>query len=126
MAVVDGVIRGVTVLGDSKSWGMRSAERTFFVSVDFPAFTSGADTGRVAGIPAALALIARSGKTLTLRSGMCVVPAASNANADVFAGAMTVSTNDLTFSLTTVDRSTAAATFTTALGFGFVCNVTES
>ncbi len=126
MAVVEGTIKGITLVNVSKGVNMRGAEKTYLVTADFATYVASADTGRLSGVGAAIDAQTRNGKTSAIRAAHGVGPGASNANADVYFGAMTVASDTFTFSLTAVDRSTEVADFTTAVGVSAFVTVTES
>lgn len=125
MAVIPGVIKGVTLLHD-RSTNLNGAEKTFLITADFPAYDASADTGSLEDVGAEIAERQRNGKTCTLRAAHGGSPGVSNGGADVYFGAMTVSTDDLTFSLTAVDRTTEVDDFTTAVGVCAIVTITES
>lgn len=126
MAVVSGTIKGMTLVNTSQGVNMNGAEKTMLVSADFATYDASADTGDLNEIATAIEDHQRNGKTVTLRAAHGCGPGVSNAGADVFFGAMTVSSGDLTFSLTAVDRSTEVDDFTTATGVTCLVTFTES
>lgn len=126
MAVIAGTIKGITLVNASRGSNLNGDEKSYLITADFDAYTASTDTAQLAGVGAAIAAQVRNGKTITLRAAHGVAPGADNAGIDIFFGAMTVSTDALTFSLTAVDRSTEVANFTTALGVAAIVTVTES
>lgn len=126
MAVIPGTIKGMRLVQDSKGINMNGAEKTMLVSADFAAYDADQDTGNLDEIATAIEDHQRNGKTVTLRAAHGCGPGVSDAGADVFFGAMTVSSGDLTFSLTAVDRTTEVADFTTATGVTCLVTFTES
>ena len=126
MAVISGTINGMTLVNASQGVNMNGAEKTMLVSADFAAYDASADTGNLSAIATAIEDHQRNGKTVTLRAAHGCGPGVSDAGVDIFFGAMTVSTGDLTFSLTAVDRSTEVADFTTAKGVTCLVTFTES
>lgn len=126
MAVITGTVTGISHLVDSEALNQNGAERSVLVTADFGAYDASADTADLSAIGAAIAASRRDGKTVTLRAAHGAGPGVSDAGADVYCGAMTVSSDDLTFSLTEVDRSTEVADFTTAVGVSAIVTYTES
>lgn len=126
MAVIAGTIKGITLLNASKGVNMLGEEKTYLVTADFAAYDASEDTGQLAGVGAAIAAQTRNGKTNTLRAAHGCGPGKSDGGAQVYFGAMAVSVDALTFSLTAVDRSTEVADFTTAVGVSAIVTVTES
>ena len=126
MAVIPGSIKGVTLVHSSVGTSLNGAENTYLVTADFPAYVAAADTASLPAVGAAIASRTRSGKTVTLRGGLRCGPGVSNAGADVYMGAATVSSDDLTFSLTAVNGSSEVSDFTTAVGVQALVLVTES
>ena len=126
MAVIPGTVTGITHLNTSAALNGNGDEKTVLVTADFAAYDASADTGSLAAIGTAIQNATRDGKTVTLRAAHGVGPGVSDGGADVFFGAMTVSSDDLTFSLTAVDRSTEVDDFTTAVGVSAVVTYTES
>ncbi len=128
MATINGTIKGVSLVqGNVNGVGNRKA---YLLSCDFPAYTGSADTATITGVPAAIGTSVKNGKTLTLRSGVCVGPGADTAAQAVYAtgtaaGAMTVSTNDLTGQLSGAD-GTELTTATASSGVQVLVVVDES
>ncbi len=126
MSVIDGTIKGITLVNSSKGVNMKDNEKTYLVTADFAAYTGASDSGRLDEIATAIQDQVRNGKTVTLRAAHGCGPGYDNTGASVYFGAMTVSSGDLTFSLTAVDRSTEVTSFTTATGVSALVTVTES
>lgn len=126
MAVIPGTIKGVTLLHSSVGTSLNGAEKTYLVTADFAAYDASADTASLPAVGAAIASRVRSGKTTTLRGGLRCGPGVSDAGVDIYMGAATVSSDDLTFSLTNVDGSTEVGDFTTAVGVQALVVVSES
>ena len=120
MAVVTGTIKGIKLLNDGPALNGNSAEETWLVTADFGTYDASADTADLSAVGAAITSAARDGGTRTLRAahgcGAGEADTAQDANNDVYYGTMTVSTDDLTFSLAAVDRTTEALDFATADG----------
>jgi len=105
---------------------MNGNEKTYLVTANFGTYAAAADSGQLANVGAAIAARVRNGKTLTLRSAHGCGPGVDTVGNDIFFGAMTVSSDSLTFSLTNVDRSTEVGDFTRAEGVAALVTVTES
>lgn len=121
MAVITGTIKGITLVGSSEGRNQGTAdEETYLISADFGTYDASADTGDLSGVGAAITAHVRDGKTRTLRAAHGTAPGITDTSQavgnDAFFGAMTVSSDDLTFSLTVADRSTEVADFATADG----------
>ncbi len=126
MAVISGTIKGVTLVHSSVGTSLNGAENTYLVTADFGTYDASEDTADLQDVGATIAARTRSGKTVTLRGGLRCGPGVSNAGADVYMGAATVSSDDLTFSLTAVNGSSEVSDFTTAVGVQALVVVTES
>jgi hypothetical protein len=126
MAVVAGTIKGITLVNDSQGLNLNGADKTYLITADFATYDASEDTGSLAGVGAAISAQTRNGKTATLKAAHGCGPGVDNAGVDIFYGAMTVSVDALTFSLTATDRSTEVADFTTASGVPCLVTVTES
>lgn len=130
MAVVDGTIKGVHLLNSGHSLNGTSDEETWLVTADFATYDASADTASLSSVGAEITSRARDGKTRTIRAAHGCGAGESNTSQsvgkDVYFGAMTVSTDDITFSLTLVDRSTEVADFATAAGVPCVVTVTAT
>lgn len=127
MAVVSGTIKGVHLLNDGDAFNQSGNEETYLVTADFATYDASADTGDLQDVGATITARKRDGKTRTLRAAHGVAPGvadtAQNVGNEVYFGAMTVSSDDLTFSLTRVDRSTEVDDFATAKGVACVVTV---
>ncbi len=130
MAVVAGTIKGIHLLSDGDAFNQSGGEETYLVTADFGTYDASADTASLSGVGAAITARKRDGKTRTLRAAHGVAPGVSDTSQsvgnEVYFGAMTVSTDDLTFSLTLVDRSTEVADFATANGVSCVVTCTAA
>lgn len=126
MAAIEGVIKGIQLLNDSKALNGSGAEKTCLVTADYPAYDASADTATLLAVGVAITAARRDGKTATLRASHGIGPGIDDAGNDIFQGTTTVSTDDLTFSLTAVDRTTEVADFTTAAGVSCIVTYTES
>lgn len=126
MAVITGTINGISLLQKGHALNGNSDEESWLVTADFAAYDASADSGDLSAVGAAITSAARDGKTRTLRAAHGCGAGEANTAEDVYFGAMTVSTDDLTFSLTQVDRSTEVADFTTAVGVPCVVTCTAS
>lgn len=119
MSTINGTISGVTLLrakGDRKS---------YLVSARFAAYTGASDSGQLQAVGVAIAAKTRNGKTNTIRSAACVGAGSDTAAQAVFTGAVTVSTDDLTFNLTNA-AGTELTSATACTGVEFVVIVDES
>lgn len=126
MAVVDGTILGITALDIGRGLNMASVEETYLVTASFGAYDASADTASLSGVGAAITAARRDERTRTLRAGAGCGAAKDDNAQDVYFGAMTVSTDDFTFSLTAVDRTTEVADFTSVDGVPCVVVVTAT
>ncbi len=126
MAVIAGTVTGIHLLNHSKALNGEGDELTCLVTADWAVYDASADTASLIAIGVAITAARRDGKTVTLRAAHGCAPGISDDAQDVFCGAMTVSTDDLTFSLTAVDRSTEVTDFTTAVGVSCLVTFTEA
>lgn len=69
------------------------------VCANFAAYTGSSDDAAISGVGAAITASMRDGKTRTIRAAYCC-GAGYDGTQSVYAGACTVSTDDLTFNLT--------------------------
>lgn len=126
MATQKGTLRAVTELvKDSVGPG----RVTYLCAFDFPAYTGASDSGQIDAIAAAISAKCRDGVTRTLLSSCvptCVGRGKDTAGQDVFIGAVTISTNDLTFNLTASDGTTELTSATASSGVQLVVTVAES
>lgn len=97
MATIAGSIVGITNVrrNDTPDGALNVAR----VAVNFAAYTGSTDDGTIAGVGAAIAACLRNGKTCTMRSAQCV-GAGTDGTQAIYTGAMTVSSDALTFNLT--------------------------
>ena len=77
------------------------SRKAYLLSCQFPAYTGASDTSTITGVGAAISTATKTGKTLTLRGGICVGAGADTAGQAVYCTgtavqAMTVSSDDLT------------------------------
>lgn len=131
MAVITGTVRGITLISKSKGRNQGTAdEETYLISADFGTYDASADTADLSAVGAAISAAVRDGKTRTLRAAHGTAPGKCDTSQtvgnDAFFGAMTVSTDDLTFSLTAADRSTEVADFATCDGVECVVTVSAA
>lgn len=126
MATIHGSIKGITIVNSSLGLGLVGAEKTALLTVDFAAYTGSTDDGDIESVGAAIAASMRNGKTVTLRQAHCCAPGKDTNGQLVYTGAITVSTDDLTFNLTEVDRSTELTAATASIGVGVLVTFTES
>jgi hypothetical protein len=124
MAVIAGTIKGIHLLNKGKALNGVSEEETYLVTADFAAYDASADTAQLADVGAAITARVRDGGTRTLRAAHGAGAGKSDGGVAIYYGAMTVSTDALTFSLTEVDRSTEVGDFTTAAGVPCVVTCT--
>lgn len=124
MAVVAGTIRGIQFLSSSLSLTGTGSDETYLVTAGFGAYDASEDTASLPGVGAAISASTRDGKTRTLRGAVGSGAALDNAGQAVYIGVPTISTDDLTFSLTAVDRTTEVADFTSVSGVQCIVVVT--
>lgn len=126
MATQKGTIRGCSEVYKDPTGPGRA---TYLLSVDFPAYTGSTDSGQIDGVCAAINARIRDGKTRTFLSSClptCVGRGTDTNNQDIFIGATTISTNDLTFNLTTSDGTTEITSSTASIGVQLLITVAES
>jgi hypothetical protein len=126
MSLITGVSTGVTLLSGNAT-GVSVTEHVYLIDYNFAAYTGSTDSATVTGVGALIAANTRSGKTYTLRGAVCAFPGVDSNLQNVYIGATTVSTDALTFNLTTVDRTTELTSSTATLNpVGLVVVVTVS
>lgn len=119
MATITGTISGVTLLRANKD------RKSYLVSAGFAAYTGASDSAQLSAVGVAIAAKTRNGKTNTIRSACCVGAGLDTAAQSVFTGAVTVSTDDLTFNLTNA-AGTELTSSTACSGVEIVVVVDES
>lgn len=129
MSTINGTIKGVSLVqGNVNGVGAR---RAYLLSCEFPAYTGSGDTATITGVGAAISTATKTGKTLTLRGGICVGAGADTAAQAVYCGgasvqAMTVSSDDLTGNLTIAAGTEITATTGVSSGVQVLVVVDES
>ena len=126
MATQKGTIRAVTLVTTD---AVASGRATYLCALDFPSYTGSTDSGQIDGVCAAISAKIRDGKTRTFLSSCvptCVSRGKDTAGQDVFIGAVTISTNDLTFNLTAADGTTELTSSTASSGVQLLVTVAES
>ena len=126
MATQKGTIRSLT-LAHKDANGLGRA--TYLCAVDFPAYTGSTDTGQIDGVCAAISAKLRDGMTRTFLSSclpVCVGRGLDTAGQAVFIGAVTISTNDVTFNLTAADGTTEITSSTASTGVQLLVTVLEA
>lgn len=126
MATIHGAIRGITIVNSSAGLGLVGAEKTALLTVDFDAYTGASDSADIEDVGAKIAASMRNGKSVALRAAHCCAPGVDTNGQLIYTGAITVSSDDLTFDLTAVDRTTEIITSTAATGVGVLVTFTES
>jgi len=125
MALQSGTILGITLVSGNPS-GLSDATPSqrfdFLVTANFPAFTSGTDTAALPLIGAAIAAETRSGKSVTLRDGLCAGPGQDANGVEVYTNPPTVSGDGLTFNLTNA-AGTAQTSVATNIPVSFIVAV---
>lgn len=110
MAVITGTLVGFELAKhaarDDITNGLRRVKA--LLKYNFTAATAG-DTGKLAGVAAAVAAKLKDGRTYTLRLGLCDGPGETAAGGMVYANTVALSTADLTCNLTTSPSTTTAA-----------------
>lgn len=113
MALITGTLTGVQlVTGNPNGAGNY---KTYLCSYSFPAYTGASDSATVTGVAAAIAAKVRNGKTMAMVTGAIPVRAGAGVDTNgqaVYFGTCTISTADLTFSLT--DEAQVELTSSTA------------
>lgn len=117
MATIAGTITGVRFVSESPTG--KTNDRVYEVTASFAAYTGASDSATVLAIPTAVQNATRNGKTFTLRYAMPAAAGVDTNAQDVYAGAMTVSTNDLTFNLA-VAAGTEITSATASTGVRFL------
>ena len=126
MATQKGTLRAITF---SNVDAVAPGRYTYLCAFDFPAYTGSTDSGQIDGIAAAISAKVRDGKTRTLISScvpVCVGRGKDTNGQDVFIGAVTISTNDLTFNLTASDGTTELTSATASSGVQLMVTLAES
>ena len=126
MATISGTIKGVNLV--NKAWsgsGTTTRDRTevWLVTADFAAYTGSSDTAALALVGAAITATVRDGATRTLAWGAPCLAGADTANqAVLFCGAsvaaLTISTDDFTGELCTLNTVSTEVTSTTGVTSG--------
>lgn len=97
MSTVSGTITGAHLLkGPTGGLGKRY---TYLVTFDTDTYTASTDSGSISSVATAIGNLTQDGKSLTLRSATSGYPGVSAGGTAVYATAVTVSTNDITFNL---------------------------
>lgn len=99
MSTISGTIKGCSLVHANPS-GL-GARKTYLLSVDFAAYTGSTDSGALADVDLAIPLRVRNGKVFTTRGAVCVGPGADTAGQAVYTAAITDTSGDFTFNLTT-------------------------
>src|SRR5882757_10272338 len=116
MTLIAGTIQGITLVsGNPEGFGARKA---YLVTVNFGAYTS-ADSGTVTGVGAAIAAQTKLGKTNTLRDACCAFPGADTNAQLVYIDRPVVSTDALTFNLST-NAGVELTSATASVGVGLI------
>lgn len=129
MSTINGTIKGVSLIqGNVNGVGSRKA---YLLSCEFPAYTGSGDTATITGVGSAISTATKTGKTLTLRGGICVGAGADTTGQAVYATgaaaqAMTVSSDDLTGNLSVAAGTEITATTGVTSGVQMVVVVDES
>lgn len=124
MATITGSLQGVTLLSGNPT-AVNVTRQAYLLDYSFAAYTGASDSATVTGIGAAILANTRSGKTYTLRGAVCAFPGVDTNLQLVYTGALTVSTDDLTFNLTTL-AGVELTTSTAASGVGIIAVVDVS
>ncbi len=123
MATITGTLKSATLVSKANQGAgtsTRDGLEVWLMTFDFAAYTGSADDATVTGVPAAINARVRDGKTRTLLWGAPAFCGADTANQPVnFCGtsvaALTISTNDFTGELCTVNTVSTEVTSTTGV-----------
>lgn len=129
MATIHGDIRGLVCM--STPWSGIGARESWFMTVDFGAYDSSADTMDIATVGAAIDAQARDGKASTLLGAVCVFPGRDTNDQAVYAAglsvqALAVSTDTLTGILADVAGTEYVGDATACKGVGILVIVTRA
>jgi len=133
MATINGTIRGINLVNKAFSGsGTTTRDKTevYLVTCDFGAYTGSSDDATLPAVGAAITARVRDGRTRTLAwAGPAMCGADANNQAVNFCGtsvaALTISTDDLTGELCTVNTVSTEVTATsgTTVGIGIMVAV---
>lgn len=123
MAVINGTIKGVTVLGDSFS-GV-GARKLVLLTCDFAAYSGAGDTMSITGVKEEIQNTLRNGKTITLRQAASAFAGKDTNNQAVYVSQPVVSGSDLTGNLAD-NTNTELTSSTAATGVGVIVACDES
>lgn len=123
MATIAGTIKGASLLTATPT--NYAGRKAYHVIFDIGAYTGSTDDGSLAAVGAFIAGQTDNGKTITLRSAVNAYPGLDTAAQLVYTGALTVSTDALTFNLTNIS-GTELTSSTASTGIGLVVVVDES
>lgn len=133
MATINGTIRGINLVNKAfNGAGTTTRDKTevYFVTADFAAYTGSTDDAALAAVGAAISARIRDGKTRTLAwAGPAMAGCDANNQAVNFCGtsvaALTISTDDLTGELCSVNTVSTEVTSTsgTTVGVGIMVAV---
>jgi hypothetical protein len=126
MSTIAGTIRGITLVNKAFTGaGTTTRDRTevYLVTADFAAYTGSSDDASLAAVGAAISARVRDGRTRTLAwAGPCNAGADANNQAVNFCGtsvaALTISTDDLTGELCSVNTVSTEVTSTSGVTAG--------
>lgn len=124
MATIAGVIKGITNISGNPLY-TSNGRKVFLLSCAFPAYTGSTDDATVTGVGAAISACCDNGKTYTLRSAINGIAGIDTNGQIVYTGALTVSTDALTFNLAIAAGTEITAT-TPSTGVGIFVAVDES
>ncbi len=127
MTVQAATLNGISLLQSDSALG--GGRYTYLCSLSFPAYTGSGDSASFVGVCAAINASTKDGKTRTFISSCvptCVGPGQDTNGQAVYIGAVTISTNDLTFNLTAADGTTELTTATASQGVQLAVTVLEA
>ncbi len=126
MSTITGTLSGVTLVSSPPA-GL-PGYKVYLCTYNFAAYTGASDSGTVTGVAAAIAAKVRNGKTMAMVAGAIPVrafPGFDTNGQEVHFGTCTISTNDLTFNLTT-SAQVELTTSTACQGVGLLVPILES
>lgn len=118
-------LNGISLLQSDSALG--GGRFTYLCSLSFPAYAS--DSGTFTGVCAAINASTKDGKPRTFISSCvptCVGPGVDTNGQAIYIGAVTISTNDLTFNLTAADGTTNITSATASQGVQLAVTVLEA
>jgi hypothetical protein len=126
MATISGTIRGCTLVSKDYQGGgttTRALQEVWLITADFAAYTGASDDATITAVPTAINSAVRDGRTRTLLWGAPAIAGTDTNNQAVnFCGAsvaaLTISTNDFTGELCSINAVSTEVTTTSGVTYG--------